>query len=469
MRKKVEAAEGPLRKSRKAWAGRFGEETDPRVEAFTTSLPVDRRLYRCDIRAWAMLPRMLARRRIIDRQAAAAIEEGLLAIEDEIDRGVFAFRPEDEDIHMAVERALMERIGPAGGKLHTGRSRNDQVALDVRLYLRDEIDDILKGLRVFKKTLVSIAKKEIGTVIPGYTHLQRAQPVSLAHYFLAFWEMLDRDEGRFRDCRRRLNVMPLGSAALAGTSLPLDRAYTARLLKFPAISANSMDAVSDRDFLAEFLSAAALAGMHWSRLCEDLILWSTEEFGFVEIPDAFATGSSLMPQKKNPDVAELVRGKTGRVYGNLMAMLTVMKGLPLTYNRDLQEDKECLFDTVDTVRACLAILPPMVQGLKFRRARMKQAAGGGFSTATEVADYLVRKGVPFREAHGIVGRLVGSCARSGRRFEDLTLSELRQFSPAFDRDALACFDVSRAVNGKTLYGGTAGETIRRRIREIEGT
>jgi argininosuccinate lyase len=438
------------------------------VEAFTTSLPIDRRLYRCDIRGSIAHARMLARRRIISRKAAVAIEKGLLAIQDEIDSGVFAFRPEDEDIHMAVERALTERIGPDGGKLHTGRSRNDQVALDVRLYLRDEIDDVLKGLQVLKKVLVSIAKKEIGTVIPGYTHLQRAQPVLLSHYFLAFWEMLDRDEGRFRDCRRRLNVMPLGSGALAGTSLPLDRAYTARLLKFPEISANSMDAVSDRDFLLEFLFAAALAGMHWSRLCEDLILWSTEEFGFVEIPDAFATGSSLMPQKKNPDVAELVRGKTGRVYGNLMAMLTVMKGLPLTYNRDLQEDKESLFDSVDTVKACLTILPRMLKGLKFNRARMRRAAGG-FSTATEVADYLVRKGVPFREAHGIVGRLVGSCLRDGRGFEDLTLPELKEFSAAFDRDALGCFDVFRAVNGKKLYGGTAEEAVRRRIREIEGT
>jgi argininosuccinate lyase len=468
VRKKAEAGNVPLGKSRKAWAGRFQEETDPLVEAFTTSLPVDRRLYRCDIRGSIAHARMLARRRIISRQAAAAIEKGLLAIRDEIDRGVFAFRPEDEDIHMAVERALTERIGPAGGKLHTGRSRNDQVALDVRLYLRDEIDGVLKGLQVFKRVLVSIAKKEIGTMIPGYTHLQRAQPVLLSHYFLAFWEMLDRDESRFRDCRKRLNVMPLGSAALAGTSLPLDRAYAARLLKFPEISANSMDAVSDRDFLLEFLFAAALAGMHWSRLCEDLILWSTQEFGFVEIPDAFATGSSLMPQKKNPDVAELVRGKTGRFYGNLMAMLTVMKGLPLTYNRDLQEDKESLFDSVDTVKACLAILPRMLKSLKFDRARMRRAAGG-FSTATEVADYLVKKGVPFREAHGIVGRLVGSCLRNGKTFEDLTLPELKEFSPAFDREALGCFDVARAVNRKTLYGGTAEDAVRRRIREIEGT
>ncbi len=468
MRRKTDTVRTPLQKGRKAWAGRFQEETDPLVEAFTTSLPVDRRLYRCDILGSIAHARMLARRRIISRQAAAAIEKGLLAIRDEIDRGVFSFRPEDEDIHMAVERALTERIGPAGGKLHTGRSRNDQVALDIRLYLRDEIDGVLKGLQVFKRVLVSIAKKEIGTVIPGYTHLQRAQPVLLSHYFLAFWEMLDRDESRFRDCRKRLNVMPLGSAALAGTSLPLDRAYAARLLKFPEISANSMDAVSDRDFVLEFLFAAALAGMHWSRLCEDLILWSTQEFGFVEIPDAFATGSSLMPQKKNPDVAELVRGKTGRFYGNLMAMLTVMKGLPLTYNRDLQEDKESLFDSVDTLKACLAILPRMLKGLKFDRTRMRRAAGG-FSTATEVADYLVRKGVPFREAHGIVGRLVGSCLRNGKAFEDLTLPELKEFSAAFDQEALGCFDVGRAVNRKTLYGGTAEESVRRRIREIEGT
>jgi len=369
---------------------------------------------------------------------------------------------------MAIERALIERVGEVGGKLHTGRSRNDQVSLDTRLYLRDEIHRILDLAAALKALLVELAKRESRTIMPGYTHLQKAQPVLLSHYLLAYWEMLDRDEARLRDGLQRVNVMPLGAAALAGSVLPLDREYTARLLKFPEISRNSMDAVSDRDFVAEFIFAASLMMMHLSRFCEDLIIWSTEEFNFVEISDAFTTGSSIMPQKKNPDVAELIRGKTGRVYGNLLVLLTLLKGLPMTYNRDLQEDKEPLFDTVDTVTGCLQILTEMIKHLKFNRARMREEAAGGFSTATDIADYLVMRGVPFRESHGIVGRLVAYCTEKNKGLSDLTIKEFRRFYKGFDEDVYECLQVENAVNARRTLGGTAEKMVLKRIGEIEG-
>jgi argininosuccinate lyase len=368
---------------------------------------------------------------------------------------------------MAVEKALTQRIGDVGGKLHTGRSRNDQIALDIRLYLREEIGLILELVAALKAGFLDLAKKECGVVLPGYTHLQKAQPVLLSHYLLAFWEMLDRDEARFRDGLKRVNVMPLGAAALAGTGLPLDRGYVARLLDFPVVTRNSMDAVSDRDFAAEFVFAASLAMMHMSRFCEDLILWSTDEFGYVEIADAFTTGSSLMPQKKNPDVAELIRGKTGRVYGHLVSLLTIMKGLPMTYNRDLQEDKEPLFDAVDTLKASLGILAAMIGRLTFNRKRMEKGAEGGFSTATDVAEYLVLKGVPFREAHGIVGKLVAFCLQNEKKLTDLTLKEFRRFYPGFEKDLFTCLTVRQSVNARKVSGGTAEETVRKRIAEIE--
>ena len=457
-----------MKKNEKPWGGRFSEPTDLEVVAFTTSLDFDRRLYRYDIEGSIAHARMLARQGIITKREATAIRGGLKAVLFDIEMGEFVFHSGDEDIHMAIEKALTARIGEVGGKLHTGRSRNDQIALDIRLYLRAEIADILILIGNLKAGFVERAKAEMGAILPGYTHMQKAQPVLLSHYMLAFREMLDRDEGRLRDCLKRVNVMPLGAGALAGTGLPIDRRYVAHLLKFPQVTENSMDSVSDRDFVAEFIFAASLVMMHLSRFCEDLILWSTDEFGYVEIADAFTTGSSLMPQKKNPDVAELIRGKTGRVYGDLVAILTILKGLPMTYNRDLQEDKEPLFDTVDTLQASLRVLTAMLGRLAFNRQRMEAGAAGGFSTATDLAEYLVRKGVPFREAHGIVGRIVSFCIREGKALTGLTLEEFQQFYKGFENDLFQCLTVRQSVEARREIGGTAEETVRKRIAEIEG-
>lgn len=453
---------------KKPWGGRFQEPTDREVVAFTASIHFDRRLYRQDIAGSIAHARMLASRKIITRKEEKAIVAGLNAIEADIEKGRFVFDPEDEDIHMAIEKSLIERIGETGGKLHTGRSRNDQVALDVRLYLRDEIGRVLALLSGLKRALAGLARREIKTVMPGYTHLQKAQPVLLSHHLLAYWEMLDRDEGRLRDCAKRVDVLPLGAAAIAGTGLPIDRRQVAALLNFPAVSANSMDAVSDRDFVSEFIFAACMIMMHLSRFCEDLILWSSGEFGFVEISDAFTTGSSIMPQKKNPDVAELIRGKTGRVYGNLVSLLTLLKGLPMTYNRDLQEDKEPLFDTVDTVKACVKNLTSMIGNLRFDRSRMREGAAAGYATATDLAEYLVMKGVPFRESHGIVGRLVAYSIDSGKALPELTLGEFRKFYRGFGSDVYECLKVENAVNAKSSYGGTAEKMVLKRLTEIGG-
>ena len=453
---------------KKPWGGRFQEPTDKDVEAFTASIHFDRRLYRQDIEGSIAHARMLASQKIITKKEEKAILAGLKTIGKDIEAGRFVFNPDDEDIHMAIEKSLISRIGKAGGKLHTGRSRNDQVSLDVRLYLRDEIRRILELLSIFKKSLTDLAKKEIKTIMPGYTHLQKAQPVLLSHHLLAYWEMIDRDEARLLDCQKRVNILPLGAAALAGTNLPIDRKQVADLLNFPAISENSMDTVSDRDFIAEFIFAACLITMHLSRFCEDLILWSSSEFGFVEISDSFTTGSSIMPQKKNPDVAELVRGKTGRVYGRLVSLLTVLKGLPMTYNRDLQEDKEPLFDTVDTVKGCVKTLASMIRHLQFNRLRMREEAAKGFSTATDLAEYLVMKGVPFRESHGIVGRLVAYSIKSGKALHELTLGEYRKFYQGFDEDIFVCLKVENAVNAKNSLGGTAEKNVRKRLAKIEG-
>ncbi len=457
-----------MKTDEKLWGGRFSEPTDRGVEAFTASIHYDRRLYRYDIEGSIAHARMLAKQGVITKAEAGAILKGLRGILAEIDAGKFAFHPDDEDIHMAIEKALNARIGETGGKLHTGRSRNDQIALDIRLYLRDEIGRMGELLGALKTGFVDLAKKEMGVILPGYTHMQKAQPVLLSHYLLAFREMLDRDESRLRDCLKRVNVMPLGAAALAGTGIPIDRQYVARLLRFPEVTANSMDTVSDRDFVAEFIFAASLIMMHLSRFCEDLILWSTDEFGYVEIADAFTTGSSIMPQKKNPDVAELIRGKTGRVYGNLIALLTILKGLPMTYNRDLQEDKEPLFDTVDTVQASLGILTAMIGRLHYNRERMEEGAGGGFATATDLAEYLVMRGVPFREAHGIVGRIVSFCLRNGKEMTGLTLRDFRRFYKCFEKDVFQCLTVRQSVNARQGSGGTAEQTVRKRIAEIEG-
>ncbi len=377
--------------SKKPWSGRFQRATAKNVEKFTSSIHYDRRLYLYDIEGSIAHVTMLADQEIMSRAEARRIVKALKNILEDIEKGKLTFSASDEDIHMAIEKELVKRIGETGGKLHAGRSRNDQISLDIRLFLREEIDAILHLLSELQLQLVKLAKNEIKTIMPGYTHMQKAQPVLLAHYFLAFREMFARDVQRMQECKTRINISPLGAAALAGTTLAIDRNRTAKLLNFPAISKNSMDTVADRDFIAEFIFSAALTMMHLSRFCEDLILWATDEFGFVEISDAYTTGSSIMPQKKNPDIAELVRGKTARVYGELFAIMTLLKGLPMTYNRDLQEDKEPLFDSVDTLKECLAIFTEMIKHTKFNKEKMHAAAQGGFSTATDVAEYLVKK------------------------------------------------------------------------------
>ncbi len=451
-------------KTTKAWSGRFAAAADPRMEAFTSSLAVDRRLATYDVRGSRAHCRMLVKQKIIARAEGEKILKGLQAVERELSRGDFPFLASDEDIHMAVERRLTEKIGPVGGKLHTARSRNDQVLLDVRLFLRDEIGALGKLVARLQKRLARLAKRHRTVVLPGYTHLQRAQPVLLAHHLLAYHAMFGRDAERLAECGARVNVLPLGAGALAGTTLPIDRAYVARQLGFARVSENSLDTVADRDFVAEFLSVAAILGMHLSRLAEELVLWSSSEFGFVELPDAFATGSSMMPQKKNPDVPEIIRGKTGRLYGNLFALLTVLKGLPLTYNRDLQEDKEPLFDSVDTLRGVLSVLEPMLGALRFRPERLAAAARGGFMLATDVADYLVEKQVPFRRAHAVVGAVVQWCVAEGRELHQLTLEEWRRFSPAFEADLLLRLTPEAAVARRTSYGGTSRENVERQLR-----
>ena len=393
---------------KKPWGGRFRKPTAKNVEKFTSSIHYDQRLYRYDIEGSIAHASMLASQGIIGKPEAQKIVSALKSVLADIEKGEIKFSVSDEDIHMAIEKELTRRIGETGGKLHTARSRNDQVTLDVRLFLRAEIELVLALLVKLQTVLVKLAKSEIKTIMPGYTHMQKAQPVLLSHYMLAFVEMFARDGQRLKDCKKRLNVLPLGAAALAGTSLPIDRKQTAKILNFPEISKNSMDTVADRDFIAEFIFSSSLIMMHLSRFCEDLILWSSDEFGYIEISDAYTTGSSIMPQKKNPDVAELIRGKTGRVYGDLFAIMTLLKGLPMTYNRDLQEDKEPLFDALDTVKDCLSIFTEMIGHTKFNAAKMYLAAQGGFSTATEIAEYLVKKGMPFRQAHEIVGMIMAN-------------------------------------------------------------
>jgi argininosuccinate lyase len=456
-----------MEKKKKPWGGRFSLPTDKLVEVFTASIPYDQRLYAYDIEGSTAHCKMLVKQGILSKAEGKKIISGLDSIRKDIEKGRFEFSIELEDIHMAIERALIACIGEAGEKLHTGRSRNDQVALDIRMYLRDEISKIMGLVVVLKSALLKLAKAEIDTVMPGYTHLQKAQPILLSHYFLAYWEMLDRDGERLDDCLKRVNVMPLGAAALAGTSLPLDRRYTAELLGFPKITANSMDSVSDRDFIAETIWGCSLIMMHLSRFCEDMILWSSNEFGFIEISDAYTTGSSIMPQKKNPDVAELVRGKTGRVYGDLIAILTIMKGLPMSYNRDMQEDKEALFDAIDTVKGSLAIIGGMIGNIRFDRQRMLDEASKGFSTATDLAEYLVKKGIPFRKAHEVVGRIVGDCIKMGTDLEKLDLAFFRNYAVEFEADVLGILDVRQSVNSRNIEGGTGQKSVLKRIKEIE--
>ena len=451
----------------KPWSGRFTEKTDKLVEEFSASISFDKRLYKHDIMGSITHARMLAKVGILTKKEVDKIISGLKAIEKEIVAGKFRFTPDLEDIHMAIEKRLIEKIGPVGGKLHTARSRNDQVALDVRLYLRDEIKEIQSLIRDLQKALVNVAKKNLDCIMPGYTHLQRAQPILFSHHLLAYYEMLKRDHERIADCLTRVNVMPLGAGALAGSPYPLDRDFVAKELGFAKPTDNSLDSVSDRDFCIEFCGAASILMMHLSRLSEEFILWSSQEFGFIELSDAFSTGSSIMPQKKNPDVPELVRGKTGRVYGNLLSLLTTMKALPLAYNKDMQEDKEALFDTVDTVKDCLKVFSPMLTTMKINKKKMLNATKQGFLTATDAADYLVKKGVPFRESHHITGRVVAYCIKTSQGLEDLSIDEWRGFSKAFGKDIKEVISVEASVKSKKAKGGTAPEAVKRRLKEIE--
>jgi len=443
----------------KLWGGRFAKDTDRLVERFTASIDFDRRLYRQDIAGSTAHCRMLARQGIITAGEAELIVAALAEIEDEFGRGQFTFDPRHEDIHMHIEARLHEKIGELAGKLHTARSRNDQVALDMRLYARELAVVTAARAAGLQQVLLAVAEKHQAVSLPGYTHLQRAQPVLLAHHLLAYFEMLQRDGDRLHRCYERASVMPLGSGALAGVPYPIDRAGVAAELGFLALSRNSIDAVADRDFVVDFLAAAALIAMHLSRLAEEVVLWSSAEFGFLELDDGYATGSSIMPQKKNPDVAELVRGKTGRVYGHLVAVLTMLKGLPLAYNRDLQEDKEALFDAADTVLACLEICAPLLQSATFHGERMAAAVEASFTIATDYADYLVAKGLPFREAHVTVGRLVRQCLLDGRRLGDLTLAEFQRFSPLFGAD-VAQISVAQSLSARDCFGGTAPARVR---------
>jgi len=451
---------------KKPWSGRFTEKTADIVEQYTESISFDKRLWRYDIEGSIAHAKMLAKQGIIPKKDADKIVKGLKEIYKEIESGRFKFREELEDIHMNIESALIKKIGEIGGRLHTARSRNDQVALDIRLYLRAEAREIISLLKGLETVLADMAEKHLGIVMPGYTHLQRAQPVLLSHHLMAYAHMFDRDRARFEDALKRINIMPLGSCALAGTTLPTDRHYVAELLEFDAVSENSMDSVSDRDFSLEFLSCSSILMMHTSRMAEELILWSSEEFSFIELSDAFTTGSSIMPQKKNPDVAELMRGKTGRVYGNLMSLLTTMKGLPLSYNRDMQEDKEPVFDTVDTVKLTLNALFQMLPKIKFNERRLKDTADAAFSTATDIAEYLARKGIPFRTAHEITGKIVRYCIDNNKRLYDLSITEYKSFSDVIGNDIYKFIGTLESVNAKKSYGGTSPEMVKEQIKKF---
>ncbi|GIX30051.1 MAG: argininosuccinate lyase [Porticoccaceae bacterium] len=462
-------------RTNRSWGGRFAEPTDAFVQRFTASVSFDRRLYRHDIQGSLAHARMLARIGVLSAEELAQIEAGFAQIQAEIEAGRFAWSEALEDVHMNLEAALTERIGEAGKKLHTARSRNDQVATDIRLWLRDEIDAIGAELTRLQEGIVELAARHTDTLMPGFTHLQTAQPVTFGHHLLAWFEMLDRDWERLQDCRRRLNRCPLGSAALAGTGFPIDRHYTAAALGFDAPTANSLDAVSDRDFAIEFCAAASLLLVHLSRMAEELVLWTSAQFDFVRLPDRFCTGSSIMPQKKNPDVPELVRGKAGRVAGHLVALLMLMKGQPLAYNKDNQEDKEPLFDTVDTVRDCLRAFADMVPALEVNAQAMREAARRGYATATDLADYLVRKGVPFREAHEIVGRAVRTALEKGVDLAELPLEALRALCPRIEGDVYQVLTLEGSVAARDHVGGTAPSRVaaavaeaRRRLAERSG-
>ncbi len=453
--------------SEKLWGGRFAKGTAASVEAFTASIQYDSRLYKYDIAGSKAHAAMLANQGILSPEELEAIVTGLTEIGGEIEAGTFEFKPELEDIHMNIEKALSDRIGPAGAKLHSARSRNDQVAVDFKMYLREQCSLLIELLDDVNRAFVGLARKYLGHIMPGYTHMQRAQPVLIAHHMLAYYEMFSRDKSRMIDCRKRMNLLPLGCGALAGTGLPIDREQVAEALDFDGITANSMDTAGDRDFAIEFTSNCAMIQLHLSRWSEELVLWSGQEFSFVNISDKFCTGSSMMPQKKNPDIPELIRGKSGRVVGSLMTLLTLVKGLPLTYNRDLQEDKEPVFDAVDTVSSSLAIMAELLDNLTFNTENMEKATRTGFMTATDLADYLVLKEVPFREAHGIVGRLVVYCLEKGCELENLRVDELSQFSEVIDEDVFEVLSVKGSINSRISTGGTSFQRVEEAVNEAE--
>lgn len=444
----------------KLWGGRFSKATDTLVDDFNSSIRFDARMYAQDIEGSMAHAEMLGRQGIIPKADAELIVKTLGEIKNDIEDGKVEFEIDAEDIHMNIETILISRIGDVGKRLHTGRSRNDQVALDVRMYLRHEVDELLPLLEDLKKSILTIAEQNLDTIMPGYTHMQKAQPITLAHHLMAYYEMLRRDCDRLSDCRRRINVMPLGSGALAGTTYPLDREFVAEKLGFYSVTVNSLDGVSDRDFVCELAFDLSMIMTHLSRLSEEIILWSSHEFSFIELDDAYSTGSSIMPQKKNPDVAELVRGKTGRVYGSLMGLLTMMKGLPLAYNKDMQEDKEQIFDAIDTVKMCLPVFSKMLLTMKVKRENMLRGAKGGFTNATDVADYLVKHGLPFRDAHAVVGRMVAYCIENNKVIDDLSMSEFKEFSNLIEDDIYKEISLETCVNQRKLIGGPAYDTVK---------
>ena len=451
----------------KLWGGRFQKNTDKKVDDFNSSIRFDKRMYRQDITGSIAHATMLGNQGIIPADDAKLIVKGLKAILEDIENDKVTFEIDAEDIHMNVEKLLIERIGEPGKRLHTGRSRNDQVALDIRMYLRDESEEISEMLKHTLTVITDLAEEHTETIMPGYTHLQKAQPITLAHHLMAYFEMFSRDLERLSDWKKRVNIMPLGSGALAGTTYPLDREFVARELGFSGVTRNSLDGVSDRDFVIELASTLSMIMMHLSRFCEELILWSSHEFSFVEMDDAFSTGSSIMPQKKNPDVAELIRGKTGRVYGHLMGLLTTMKGIPLAYNKDMQEDKEPIFDAVDTVKLCLPVFCDMIATMRVNKKTMLQGAKGGFTNATDLADYLVKKGLPFREAHGVVGRMVFYAIEHEKNLDDFTMAEFKDFSDIIDQDIYEAISMETCVNDRNLIGGPAVETVKQAIKSAK--
>lgn len=447
----------------KLWGGRFSKDTAAIVDNFNASIEFDQKLYKQDIAGSIAHAKMLAHVGIISQEESLQIVQCLQSILGDIEAGKIEFKVSLEDIHMNIETLLIERIGDTGKKLHTARSRNDQVAVDIRLYTRDEIITICGLLKELLTSLLALGEEHADTIMPGYTHLQRAQPITLGYHLTAYFQMFRRDYERLMDCYKRVNVMPLGSGALAGVTYATDRNFLARELDFDRITENGLDAVSDRDFAIEFINCSSIIMMHLSRFCEELVLWSSQEFQFIEMDDAYSTGSSIMPQKKNPDIAELIRGKIGRVYGNLINILTIMKSLPLSYNKDMQEDKPPLFDTVETVKICLEIFTPMLNSIVFKKDKMRKAVGAGFMNATDVADYLVKKGIPFRSSHEIVGKMVLYCIQSEKTIEDLTLEEFESFSPVFSQDILQEVKAEKCVQSKISWGSTNTENVLKTI------